>query len=99
MSKIVFKKDIAVWLKEFNKEMSLSKIEKVVDIFFQEVATALVCGDRVELRGLGSMVVKKRTARVAKNPRTNQKIEVGNKGSLCFRPSKELIKKFNKVSS
>ncbi|KIE05683.1 Integration host factor subunit beta [Candidatus Jidaibacter acanthamoeba] len=99
MGKSVFKKDIVVRLKEFNSEMPLSKIEKIVDTFFQEAATALVCGDRVELRGLGSMVVKKRTTRLAKNPRTNQKIEVGNKGALCFKPSKELIKKLNKVSS
>ena len=58
-----------------------------------------MCGDRIELRGLGSMVVKKRAARIAKNPRNDHKIEVGDKGSLSFRPSKELIKRFNKVSN
>ncbi|AIF80793.1 integration host factor beta-subunit [endosymbiont of Acanthamoeba sp. UWC8] len=99
MSKAVSKKDLVSWLKKHNQGMSLNKLEEVIDIFFSEIATALVCGDRVELRGFGSMVVRKRGEKVARNPKTNQKIEVGNKGSLYFRPSKELVKQLNKSAN
>ena len=73
MGNIIFKKDIAIWLKSLNKEISLTKVEQIVDIFFKEISTALMCGDRIELRELGFMVVKKRAARIAKNPRTDHK--------------------------
>lgn len=98
-SKAVSKKDLVAWLKRHNHSMPLNKLEQVIDIFFNEIATALVCGDRVELRGFGSMIVRKRVGKVARNPKTNQKIEVGNKGSLYFRPSKELIKQLNKSAN
>ncbi|WP_039458190.1 HU family DNA-binding protein [Candidatus Jidaibacter acanthamoebae] len=95
MDKVLYKKDVVTWLKRFNRDLPLFKLEEIANIFFQEISVALICGDRIELRGFGSMSVKKRAAKVGRNPRTNQQLEVGNKGSLQFRPSKELLKKLN----
>ena len=90
------KSDLIDILSKKYPEYSKEQFSKIVDTFFDDISTALVCGDRIELRGFGSMVVRKRKTKVARNPKTNEKIEVGDKGSLYFRASKELIKILNK---
>ncbi|WHQ46406.1 MAG: integration host factor subunit beta [Candidatus Midichloria sp.] len=84
-------------LKKSHPELGDNLLEKVVDIFFNEIVTALVCGDRVELRKFGSWVVRKREGKTVRNPRTNAKIVVGDKGSLYFRASRDLIKSLNSI--
>ena len=91
------KASIVDFLKKSHPELSNDLLEKAVDIFFNEIVTALVCGDRVELRKFGSWVVRKRKGTTVRNPRTNTKITVGDKGSLYFRASRELIKALNAV--
>lgn len=95
---IVNKKDLIHWVNTKIKSMSEPEIEKGVEAFFKEISTALICGDRVELRGFGSMVVRRRKSNIARNPRTNEKIKIDNKGSLYFRASKELVNTLNKKS-
>ena len=70
-------------------------LKKCLDIFFNEITTALICGDRIELRGFASWIVRKRKGKIVRNPKTNEKIEVGDKGSLYFRASRELNKALN----
>jgi len=86
-------------LKKSHPELTNDILEKVVEIFFDEITTALVCGDRVELRKFGSWVVRKRQGQIVRNPRTNTKIAVGDKGSLYFRASRELTKSINALES
>ena len=73
----------------------LYKVEEAIDIFFNEMSTALVCGDRVELRGFGSMVVRKRESGIARNPKNGATVQVEDRGSLYFRASKDLLKELN----
>ena len=46
--------------------------------------------EKVELRGFGSFRVKRRAARVARNPRTGASVQVREKVIPYFKPSKEL---------
>jgi integration host factor subunit beta len=46
--------------------------ERIVATIFDEIATALARGDRVELRGFGAFAVKHRDARTGRNPRTGE---------------------------
>ncbi len=91
----ITRKDIIASLKSQYPELSNEKLERVLEVAFEEIAAALVCGDRVELRGFASMVVRKRDSRLARNPRTNKKVAIGGKGSLYFRASRELIAHMN----
>lgn len=70
-------------------------IEKIVSIVFDEIATALVKGDRVELRGFGAFSVKHRPARVGRNPRTGDPVPIEEKFSPFFKPGKELRDRLN----
>lgn len=79
-----------------NPTISPSQIEKVVTTIFDEIATALVCGDRVEIRGFGSFVVKKRSKGIVRNPKSGEVINtLTDRGSLYFRASKEFTKILN----
>lgn len=51
-------------------------VEDAVNAIFDTVSAALVRGDRVEIRGLGSFRVKERTARVGRNPRTGEAVQI-----------------------
>jgi integration host factor subunit beta len=74
------------------KETGLAKIEakKVVDLFFDEMAKALVDGDRVEIRGLCSFYVKKYEAYTGRNPRTGEPTQVEFKKLPFFKCGTEL---------
>ncbi len=92
---VISKSSIEKILKEKNPDIVPEVLYKVLDVFFNELSAALICGDRVELRGFGSWSVRKRKKKVVRNPRTNDKLLVGEKGALYFRASRELIKKMN----
>ena len=69
--------------------------ERVVSTVFEEVAAALERGDRVELRGFGAFSVKRRDARVGRNPRTGETVQVDAKHVPYFKTGKELRERLN----
>ena len=52
-------------------------------------------GDRVELRGFGAFSVKKRDARVGRNPRTGESVQVDEKHVPFFKTGKLLRDRLN----
>ena len=64
--------------------------EKVVDIFFDTMSNALASGERVEIRGFGSIFVKDYKAYVGRNPKTGDPVQVKPKRLPFFRCGKEL---------
>ena len=82
-------------LAERNKNVLATDVEKVVDVVLEEIAKALERGDRVELRGFGAFSVRKRDARVGRNPRTGDTVQVEAKRVPFFRAGKEIRQKLN----
>ncbi|HET6567141.1 MAG TPA: HU family DNA-binding protein [Rhodothermales bacterium] len=70
----------------------LTKIETeaVVNGFVATVIHGLTHGDSIEIRGFGSFKVQHRSSRSARNPRTNEEIELGERYVPIFKPSREL---------
>ncbi|MFA4873972.1 MAG: HU family DNA-binding protein [bacterium] len=64
--------------------------EDVVNLIFDSMVAAIVRGDRIEIRGLGSFIVKDYGAYVGRNPRTGESIEVKPKKLPFFKVGKEL---------
>lgn len=62
----------------------------VVDGFLAAVKEALARGEGIELRGLGTLEVRHRKARKARNPRTGDPVEVLARAVAVFRPSRDL---------
>ena len=63
-------------------ELTRKDSEVIVDTLFESVIKALKTGDKLEVRGFGSFRVRQRNARVGRNPKTGEKVEV---------PAKDLI--------
>jgi integration host factor subunit beta len=76
-------------------DMSLSQVEKAVDVIFGEISTALSKGSRVELRGFGAFSIRYRERRVGRNPRTGEKVEVEGKYVPFFKAGKGLRERLN----
>ena len=69
----------------------LTKIdtEAVVDGFFKTIIDSLADGNGIEIRGFGSFRVKKKNPRNARNPRTGEKVFVGEHFVPAFKFSKD----------
>jgi integration host factor subunit beta len=65
-------------------------IEGVVNTIFGSMTTALVRGDRVEIRGLGSFRVKMRQPRVGRNPKTGESVAIPARRVPAFTVGKHL---------
>ena len=71
------------------------EIERVVDVFFDEVTQRLADGGRVELRGFGAFSTREREPRKGRNPRTGDSVEVPAKRVPYFKPGKEIRARLN----
>ena len=71
-------------------DLPSGKAEEVVKLFFDEMADALVNGDRVEVRGLCSMFVRQYDGYTGRNPKTGKLTEVKPKKLPFFKCGKEL---------
>ncbi len=65
-------------------------VAETVDEFLTAVARALESGKHIEIRGFGTFKVKDRKARIARNPRTGEAVEVPARRVPVFKVSKEL---------
>jgi integration host factor subunit beta len=83
---------------ELAKEADLTqrKSEDIVNLAFETMTAALVGGDRIEIRGFGSFMVKEYTGYTGRNPKTGAKIEVEDKRLPFFKTGKELREKVDR---
>ena len=73
------------------------KAEAFVNAFAEVVTETLKEGEKVEIRGFGTFLMKKRSPRVARNPQTGKQIKVPAKLVPTFKPGKELKEATEKV--
>jgi integration host factor subunit beta len=71
-------------------EITQRDIELTVNSVFEGMKKELVRGGRIELRGFGSMEVRTRRPRSARNPKTGIKVSVASRRTAVFYPGKEL---------
>jgi len=64
--------------------------EVIVNAVFESMTEALCTGERIEIRGFGSFVVKQRRAREGRNPKTGELVAVAAKRVPFFKVGKEL---------
>jgi DNA-binding protein HU-beta len=71
-------------------ERTKKDIDEILEAMLAEIAKALASGDRVDLRGFGSFVLKETKARQGRHPRTGEVIQIAAKRSVAFKPAKDL---------
>ena len=68
---------------------------KLFDITIYEMQEALKRGERVELRDIFSLEPRIQKARISRNPKTLEKINISEKKTIHFKMSKEWLNKVN----
>ena len=74
-----------------NTGIEKAQVLKTVEAFMETVKDSLVDGENVYLRGFGSMVVKKRAEKTARNISKNTTIIIPEHNIPAFKPSKSFI--------
>jgi len=78
-----------------NPHLYHQDVVRIVNTVFEEIVEAMSRGDRVELRGFGAFSVRKRDARVGRNPRTGESVQVEERHVPFFKCGKLLRKRLN----
>ena len=76
--------------------ISKKDAEKAVSATIDAITDALVAGDKVQLVGFGAFEVKCRNARVGRNPKTKETIEIPASKIPAFKAGKALKDKIAK---
>ncbi len=90
------KSELIMRLAERNEHLLQREVERIVSTIFDEIATALERGNRVELRGFGAFSVKRRPPRIGCNPRTGEMVRVEEKHVPFFKTGKQLRERLNR---
>lgn len=91
----MIKSELIAKLSKTNPHLYQRDIERIVSTFFSTITEALERGERVELRGFGAFSVKERKARIGRNPKTGEAVQVEAKFTPHFKTGKELRERLN----
>ena len=90
------KSDLISKITNLNPSIYQKDATKIINVFFDTIAKALSKNERVELRGFGVFDVKKREARIARNPKNGDAVAVPAKNVSFFRMGKGMKDRLNK---
>ena len=76
-------------------QLSAKDVELAVKMILDHMAETLAEGERIEIRGFGSFSLHYREARLGRNPKTGEKVELEGKYVPHLKPGKELRERVN----
>ena len=91
----MLKSELIIDLQKKYPSLSLVDIELILKIFFKKIIKSLNEGNKVEIRGFGTLSKKINKAKYVRNPKTNEKVNTPQKKTILFKMSKEWAKKIN----
>jgi len=71
-------------------EMTKKQMTTIMDDLVDSIVKNLKKGNRLRMAGLGILQVRKRAARMGRNPATGETIKIPAKKKIAFRAAKEL---------
>ena len=89
------KSELIARLAEQNPSLYHRDLEQLVNTVFETITKALEDGNRVELRGFGAFSVRERKARIGRNPRTGEPVNVEAKRMPFFKMGKGMRERLN----
>ena len=84
----MIKSELIQQITENNPHLYHRDVERIINMVFNQIITALRNGDRVELRGFGVFAVKSRKSRLGRNPRTGSAVKVEGSASRFLEPAR-----------
>ena len=71
-------------------------IKRILEIIFFEIGEALSRGENIEIRGFGIFKTTLRKARIGRNPKNSELVQIPQKKAIKWKMSKALFNKLNK---
>ena len=84
------KSELVHALSEKLPELQVRDVELALNCVLNQMADALVQGERIEIRDFGSFDLHHRPARIGRNPRTGEAVNLPAKVKVHFKPGKEM---------
>ena len=82
--------DIELELLSQFPDLTKKQIRLAIDSIIESIVDSVAFDEKVELRGFGSFRIRQRNARVGRNPKSGQKVDVPSKKVPFFKAGKEL---------
>ena len=70
-------------------------LSKVLNLVFNEIVESIARNQRVEIRSFGSFEIRQQKARLGRNPRSGEELEIPAKKNVHWKMSKELFQKLD----
>lgn len=89
------KSDLIEVVAEKATHLAHKEVELIVETIFGSMTKALASGDRIEIRGFGCFEIRKRPGRLARNPKTGERVPIHERKVPFFKVGKELRERVN----
>jgi integration host factor subunit alpha len=79
------------------QKVGLSRTEsaQLVEVVLDEISACVVRGDPVKLSSFGSFIVRQKSERVGRNPKTGEEVPISPRRVMVFKPSNVLKDRIN----
>ena len=91
----IVKSDLLKQFRDNFPNFQKKHLNKIFDIFIHEIKASLKRGESVEIRSFGRFSIKVHKDKMARNPKTGEKIRVPKKKIIRFKMAKEIFSKIN----
>ena len=71
-------------------------IKKILEIIFHELTEALCRGENIEIRGFGTFKTTVKKARIGRNPKNSESVQIPEKRAIKWKMSKTFFNRLNK---
>ena len=89
------KSELVSALNEKLPELQIRDVELALNCVLEQMADALVHGERIEIRGFGSFDCRHRPSRIARNPKSGESVNLPAKVAVHFKPGKDMKDRVN----
>jgi len=93
----MIKSELILKLRKKYSSLSINDIEKILDLFLNDIVKELQNNQKIELRGFGTFSKKINREKYVRNPKTNEKIFKKENYKIHFKIGKILHKKINTI--
>jgi integration host factor subunit alpha len=83
------KADIAKIVYERHGGLSNREAARLVEMIFETIKGRLGDGDKVQITGFGTFLVRQKRERRGRNPQTGEEMLIKERSAVVFRPSKQ----------
>jgi integration host factor subunit alpha len=79
------------------QKVGLSRTESahLVELVLDEISASVVRGEAVKLSSFGSFIVRSKSQRVGRNPKTGEEVPISPRRVMVFKPSNVLKQRIN----